>query len=304
MNVIPSNFSRYDEDNLVFETVSLSKQRKWIHSIKVPYDKSVNETFREIFSLLSGSRLLFDGCSFENKEYLKSFGFNSVTIGKEAILDLNKNNFDKKSLKDLIRRGKRHGETVELFFNEANKSLLEDFVKKSSHGQEPQLKNLFATSFQPHHRLFVFRNNKTEEWLAAVMLSLKEKKFMQTELILRNSQAPVGIVEALIYEIYNKLLTEDIKYWSLGAVPFIAYNERLFSLSWFFNFLGRRIRFAYNYKGLYSFKNKFNPVWQPYYLCYNNSISPVQIYRLASESNLLKLIIYNLLNKSKLHYGK
>jgi lysylphosphatidylglycerol synthetase-like protein (DUF2156 family) len=302
MKVIPSNFSRYDKKDLVFNSISLSKNRKWICDTKVPLDKSVEDTFQEIISKLPESDLLFDGCSFENKEYLKNFGFKSLTFGKEAIIDLSKDIFQKKSLQELIRRGQRHGSLVEIEYTVENEKELQNFIQKTSHAKKPQLKNLFATSFQSHHRLFVFKGS--ENWIAAMMLSLKEKKYIQTELILRCSDAPVGVMEALIYEIVIKLKNEEFAYWSLGAVPFVEYDAKLFSLSWFINFIGRKIRFAYNYKGLFNFKNKFNPIWEPYFLCYKNTLKPLHIFRLSKESNLFKLVFHNILLKFHLRYEK
>ena len=302
MKAIPSNFSRFDKNELVFNSISLSNSRKWICNTKVPLSKSVDEAFQEIFNRFPEHNLLFDGCSFENKEYLKTFGFKSLAFGKEAIIDLSRDLFQKKSLQELVRRGKRHGYTTEIDYNTENEVLLQNFILNTSHGKEPQLKNLFATSFQEHHRLFVFKGEN--EWIAAIMLSLKDKKYIQTELILRYSDAPVGVMEALIYDIVLKLKGEGFDFWSLGAVPFVEYDSKLFSLSWFINFVGRKIRFAYNYKGLFNFKNKFNPIWEPYFICYKNRLNPVQIFRLSKESNLFKLVFHNILLKLHLHYGR
>jgi lysylphosphatidylglycerol synthetase-like protein (DUF2156 family) len=302
MKVIPSNFSRYDELELVYTSVSLSKKCKWICNTKVPYGKPVDETFLEIIKQLPDDDLIFDGCSVDNKDYLKNFGFKFLSVGKEAILNLSKDIFQKKSLRELVGRGKKHGTVIELHYSRENKELLQNFISQTSHGKKPQLKNLFETSYQAHHRLFVFISE--EKWIAAIMLSLKNKKFVYTELILRRSDAPVGIMEALIYEIVISLKAEGFEHWSLGAVPFVVYDAKLFSLSWFINFIGRKIRFAYNYKGLFNFKNKFNPDWEPVFLCYKNKLHPVQILRLSQKTNLIKLILYNISLKLNLHYGR
>ena len=302
MYTIPFNFCRYSGDEIVYNPIPLQGKRKWICATRVPYGKTVEETFKQIFSQLPNSDLLFDGCTDENKEFLKTYDFNSITFGKEAIIDLSKNEFQKKSLKELIKRGKRHGSVEEVKYSENNEKKLQEFFIKTSHGKEPRLQNLFATAFKPYHRLFVLK--KDEIWISAIMLSFKHEKFMQTELILRNSKAPVGVMEALINEILIQLKKEGFEYWSLGAVPFIDYNSKFLSLSWFFNSIGRKIKFAYNYKGLFNFKNKFNPIWQPYYLCYKNRLNPIQIFQLSQKSNLNKLIVHNILTKLGFNYGK
>lgn len=302
MNTIPFNFSRFDGDKIIYNSIILNEKRRWICDTKVPFTKKVEETFRETFLQFPNSNLLFDGCTYENKEYLKSYGFNAITFGKEAIIDLSKNSFQKKSLRELIRRGKRHGAFAEIFYSDKTKLMLQDFFILTAHGKEPRLQNLFATTFQPYHRLFVLK--KDENWICAIMLSYKNEKFMQTELILRNSKAPVGVMEALINYILIQLKNEGFDYWSLGAVPFIDYESNFLSPSWLFNSIGRKIKFAYNYKGLFNFKNKFNPIWQPYFLCYKKRLNPIQIFQLSQKSNLNKLIIYNIFTKLHLNYGK
>ncbi|HEX9252889.1 MAG TPA: phosphatidylglycerol lysyltransferase domain-containing protein, partial [Ignavibacteriaceae bacterium] len=296
------NFCRYNGDEIVYNAIPLQGKRKWICATRVPYGKTVEETFKQIFSQLPDTDLLFDGCTNENRDFLKAYGFNSITFGKEAIIDLSKNEFQKKSLKELIKRGKRHGAVVEVKYSEDNEKKLQEFFVQTSHGREPRLQNLFATAFKPYHRLFVLK--KDEIWISAIMLSFKDEKFMQTELILRSSKAPVGVMEALINEILIQLKKEELEYWSLGAVPFVDYDSKFLSLSWFFNSIGRKIKFAYNYRGLFNFKNKFNPIWQPYYLCYKNKLNPIQIFQLSQKSNLNKLIIYNILTKLGFNYGK
>ena len=302
MYTIPFNFCRYRGDEIIYNAIPLQGKRKWICATRVPYGKTVEETFDQIFSQLPDSDLLFDGCTNENKVFLKSYGFNAITFGREAIIDLSKNEFQKKSLKELIKRGKRHGSVVEIKYSEDSEKKLQKFFVQTSHGREPRLRNLFATAFKPYHRLFVLK--KDESWISAIMLSFKHEKFMQTELILRNAKAPVGVMEALMSGILIQLKKEGIDFWSLGAVPFIDYDSKFLSLSWFLNSIGRRIKFAYNYRGLFNFKNKFNPIWQPYYLYYNNRLNPIQIFQLAQKSNLNKLIIYNILTKLGFNHGK
>ncbi len=302
MNTIPSNFNRYEDVKMIYQTISLSQKREWVCNIKVPFNNSVDEVFDKINYDLPNSDLLFDGCSRENIDDLKRFGYKSILFGKEAIIDLSKDPFTKKSLQELVKRGSRYGSFEEIYYSNENKQRLERFITKTSHGSKPQLKNLFAVKFQSHHRLFVLKNNDT--WICAIMVSYKTKKIMQTELILRYSDAPIGVMEKLIFEMFHQLNKEQYDYWSLGAVPFIDFDSKLFSLSWFINFIGRRIKFAYNYNGLFNFKNKFNPIWEPYYICYKNKLSVMQIFQLAQKSNLNKLILYNIFSKLHLNYGK
>jgi len=54
---------------------------------------------------------------------------------------------------------------------------------------------------------------------------------------------------------------------SLGEVPFHHDEASVNWKSQSINSAGRMFKFAYNYPGLFHFKNKFSPHWQPVYLC-------------------------------------
>lgn len=219
--------------------------------------------------------------------------FNLLRIGKEAVMDLKDDPFSKKSLNELVKRGDKQGKMIEVPFNKNAIIQLENLKLKSAHGKEPQLKKLFQTEFTKLNRLFVFISEK-EEWLAAVMLFQISDQRIQTELLLRNVIAKTGVMEALIFNIYNMLKGEGFLYWSLGAVPFIKTGNFKFRKNYFYNFLGRRIKFAYNYRGLFHFKNKFNPLWKDYYLFTSNKINLRFLLKVAVETNLFSLLIYKL----------
>jgi len=92
----------------------------------------------------------------------------------------------------------------------------------------------------------------------------------------------------------NRLKIEEYEFWSLGAVPFTVYDDKLLTMEGMINFIGRRLRFAYNYKGLYYFKNKFSPTWIEYYFCIKPKLTFYVLIKVLIKTNLHKLIINKL----------
>ena len=84
------------------------------------------------------------------------------------------------------------------------------------------------------------------------MVSQIDETFLRSELLLRIRTAPNGVMDALIFSLFNKFKEENFKYWSLGDVPFIVKPKHKISREYLVNFLGRRLKFAYNYSGLFS----------------------------------------------------
>jgi len=294
--LIPSNFCRYADNEILYKVVPILGQKSWVTDVRLPFSVKTKVFFEGYFNSHSSDSIIFDGCSEEIKNLLKTYNFNFLQVGQEAILNLNVNHFSKKSLKDLIKRGLRHGSVKELELSDENQFRLQQFRQRSPFGKSPQLKHLFCTTFEKYIRLFAFID-KNGQWLGVITISYKAENFMQTELIIRKNKNPVGIMEAIIFEIFNALKKEEKEFWSLGAVPFVVQTPFSFSKQWLINFLGRRIRFAYNYKGLFAFKNKFMPAWIDYYICFNNKLSFLQLLDLMNKTKLLGLVIQKISSK-------
>lgn len=294
---VPSAFSRHNKEEMDYLQVHLFRNIKWLTRVKIPFKIDFESVVSELI-LRHAKNYFIVGCNYGNYKYLNDRGYKGIRMGKEAILDLHNNHFRKKSLKELVRRGKKNGKAAEIpWSNEAAREL-QKFRRHTRHGEEPQLKYLFSTSFVPGSRLFVFKRTDGL-WLGAILLSYKSAKYVQTEAMLTRRGAPIGIMEALIFEIFKTLKGEGYDYWTLGAVPFIIYNAVFFSLEYLINISGRLMKFAYNYKGLFNFKNKFDPAWADYFICIRPRFSPGAMAGILYQSNLLKLGVHKLI-----HFGK
>jgi Phosphatidylglycerol lysyltransferase, C-terminal len=235
--------------------------------------------------------VFISGCSDGFARQFAENNFKICKAAKEAVLKMDTDHFDKKSIIELIRYSKRNGKINEIEFSLENKTKLELFKSECAHGKEPQLKYFFNDQFLPGTRLFVFIEN-SGKWAGAILIAKINKTHVRTDLLLRRKDAPKGVMELLVFTIFNKLKSECAKSWGLGDVPYIIYNSRIFTREFMINFTGRKLRFAYNYLGLYNFKNKFNPEWHDSYICTNSSYPLFSLMKIAWTSNLIKLILY------------
>ena len=241
---------------------------------------------------LSPGGIVIRGCSEEIAGFLKQHDFQCIQIAREALLDLNSDPFAKKSLKNLIKRGFRHGIVKEIEYNRLNHEKILDLKQKSRHGQKPQLRYLYRTDFEETTRGFVFETD-SGMWLGALTISKINFNKYQTEMLLRFSDAPVGIMEALIFSVFTRLKEENYRFWSLGEVPFVGIDAGRASLKEkLIKFGAPLFTYAYNYKTLYAFKNKFNPSWEKIYLCGYPSLTYRTLWNIFIKSNFLKLILF------------
>ncbi len=294
---IPSAFCRHNKKEMDYLQVQLFRNVKWLTHVKIPFKIDFESVVSELI-LQHAKNYFIVGCNYGNYKYLNERGYQGIRMGKEAILDLHLNHFKKRSLKELIRRGRKNGTVVEVPWSEKAAEELQEFRKYTRHGREPQLQYLFSTRFEECNRLFVLKR-PDGLWLGAMLLSYKSSNYLQTEAMLTRRREPNGTMEALIFEIFKTLKGEGYNYWTLGAVPFIIYDSAFLSKEYIINVTGRFMKFAYNYKGLFNFKNKFDPVWADYYICIRPHFSPGAMMGILYQSNLLKLGFHKLAHLGK-----
>jgi len=294
MQSLPLSWNLTPDKELVAEITKLNFNRL----VWVPYHKL--ETKAHFYKFISqqisdtSNELIIRGCNKYHAEELSKHGFSSAQIGLEAILETNRNHFEKKSLQALVKRGLRNGKVVLLPYSYSNLTQFKLFQKQTVHAHKPQLQNLFQTNFTQDNLLYVFESKKGE-WLGAILLSVNSKVKLHTELILRKPSAPIGIVEALIKHVFDDAKRNGFKKVSLGEVPFILGKgvkknyKILLAIK-----LGKILQFAYNYKGLYNFKNKFDPQWESVYIAVKPKLKFKHLTFLFIQTNLHKLVSFQL----------
>ncbi|MEQ9618503.1 MAG: phosphatidylglycerol lysyltransferase domain-containing protein [Deltaproteobacteria bacterium] len=303
---LPLSWSRNDIDRPGFESVYLPLSGTvWAHSAEIPLDYSFERVFTDLCAGFGG-KILIRGCSGEIAGFLARNGFGIIRTGAEAVIDLKDLDRERPSVKELARRGIRWGEVEEIPFTGLNSERVSGFTALTAHGGKPNLKYLFRAGFDRATRCFVFRA-ADEEWLGVVTVSTVAESCAHTEMILRHKKAPVGVMEALFTGVMNILREDGYEEFSLGEVPFItprALGSHIGSSSdslkqkMLFR-AGRALKFAFDYKGLFRFKNKFNPEWRPVYVCANPELSLLALADLFIVSRYLELSRSELISNIK-----
>jgi len=97
------------------------------------------------------------------------------------------------------------------------------------------------------------------------------------DLLRKTEDAPNGIMDYIIIELFKYFKSKGLQYINLGFAPMSGINDP-------HTFPERSMKFAYekiksfsHYKGMREYKEKFDPVWNDKYLIYDNDYDLLQI---------------------------
>ncbi len=301
----PLSWARTETTEPLFNPVRLPfSSPAWIPTAEIPHHYSFDQVYSEYLSSLPNGFVL-QSCSPALRDYLIQKGCQAAPMGAEAVLDLPWRG--KRSVRELARRGRRHGSVREIADSPIHQTRLAQLIRNSPSRQGVQLKHTERSEFDGSTRCFIFETPE-HRWLGAITLSTPAPGYVHTELILRHRQAPVGIMEAMISAITQQLAQEGVQHLSLGTVTplpapesdalFAAYRhpDELWTRSQLSFRLGRALKIAHNAEGLWRFKNKFSPRWEPLYLCASPGLTWATIAGLIQATGYFTLVSNRLMS--------
>ena len=227
------------------------------------------------------------------------FGFASVAIGEEAVVDLqgfNTAGKERAKLRQNTHRAERDGVVV-THYDAAHRSATVDAQLAEISNEWLKLKHGPELGFTLG-RLDLGSFDLYETWIAVVAgrvvafttwLPYLDGKAMILDLVRRRADSPVGTMEIVILRALEAFRDRGMKEASLNGIPLASVDRatnvdsmidettddsRLTeALRWLYDHGGA----VYEAKNLFRFKSKFAPRWEPMYLVYPESANLARI---------------------------
>jgi len=293
--ILPLSWTRSSEIRPVYRDIPLPFSKlRWITQAEIPHDFSA-AILHEDLALTYPDGYLFRGCPPELAGFFSQADCRTLRTGYEAVLSLDGSHLETRRVRNALSRGQRHGKVAEVVMNDQNRVRLASFRNETRHAGKPQLRHVFRD--KPDHtcRCFVFSDD-SDNWLAAMTISVRGRKEMHTELMLKHRHAPGDIMECLVAGIFRILKSEGAGELSLGEAPFLNLEadrpDCRDELELFMIRLMTQFRHAYDHEGLFRFKNKFAPLWRPVMVCSSEAPSPLMLASLAMAMGYTDLLVH------------
>ena len=211
----------------------------------------------------------------------------SLFLGQEGVVDIDTFSLEggeKKSIRNALHKITEQGYTTHI-----NMPPLKDgLVQKLKAVSEEWLKVTGRTEIVFSQGMFIENEikgqtvitveNREEKIIAFLNIIPDNVKNEGTyDLLRKTSDAPNGIMDYMVIELFKYFKTTGIRYVNLGFAPMSGIDDP-------HNFPEKSLKFAYekirsfsHYKGMRDYKEKFDPEWLDKFLIYSNDYDLVQV---------------------------
>jgi phosphatidylglycerol lysyltransferase len=217
----------------------------------------------------------------------------SLFLGQEGVVDLNMFSLEggeKKSIRNALNKIKEQGYKTQI----NTPPLRDGLIQKLKAVSDEWLKLTEREEIIFSQGMFVEKEVKlqtvisvenSEEKIIAFLNIIPDyvKNEGTYDLLRKTADAPNGIMDYILIELFKYFKDNGIQYINLGFAPMSGLDDP-------HNFTEKSMKFAYekirsfsHYKGQRDYKDKFNPKWNDKFLIYTNDYDLLQVPGVLSK---------------------
>jgi len=207
------------------------------------------------------------------------FGLTFVKLGEEARVDLTAFTLQgghASRHRQALRRLEKDGATFRIVDRDAVPALLpqlravsDDWLAEKASAEKGFSLGFFDEAYISRFPVAVVERNGRIEAFANLWLGTNKAE-MSIDLMRYHRDAPKGVMESLFVHVMQWGKQQGYHWFALGMAPLSGFESSPIATVW--NRLGAFLyehgEAVYNFQGLRSYKDKFDPVWEPHYLAY------------------------------------
>jgi len=220
-------------------------------------------------------------------------GKKSMFIGQEAVVNLETFSLEggsRKSLRNAINRIREHGFRATVHTPPIKDGVLQKMQSVSDEWLNYTERNEIIFSqgmfdWQELKQQTIITVENPEEKVIAFLNIIPDytPSGSTYDLIRKTADAPNGIMDFILIEMFNYLKSKEYKFVNLGFAPMSGMNDAHTFKEKSMKFAYEKIRSFSQYKGLREFKDKYDPVWYNKYLIYANDYDLIQVPAVLSK---------------------
>lgn len=217
-------------------------------------------------------------------------------LGQEGIVDLTTFSLDggsKKSLRNALNKindqgykSTIHQPPVKDGILQKIKSVSDDWLKDTERSEIIFSQGMFNWQELKQQTILTVENHEEKIVAFANIIPDYTKDEGTYDLIRKTKDAPNGVMDFILIELFNYFKAQGIRFVNLGFAPMSGLDDPQTFPERSMKFAYERIKSFSHYKGLREYKEKFEPTWHNKYLIYQHDYDLLQIP--GALSNVIK----------------
>jgi phosphatidylglycerol lysyltransferase len=256
--------------------------------------KKIIMEFRR-FCYENGLKEIYYRVPQESLDIYGSIARKSLFLGQEGVVDMSVFTLeggDRKSIRNAINKIADQGYTTQIHtppikdgLIQKLKAVSDDWLKSTGRKEITFSQGVFSEKEIKQQTVITVENS--EEKIIAFLNIIPDygRNEGTYDLMRKTADAPNGIMDYLLVELFKYFKSQGIQYVNIGMAPLSGLEEPQKFTERSMKFAYEKIRSFSHYKGQREYKEKFRPVWYNKYLIYDND------YDLFSVPAVLRRII-------------
>lgn len=234
-----------------------------------------------------GLKVLYYRVSDMTIDLYRSLGKKALFLGQEAVVDLTTFSLSggvKKSMRNALKkvtdRGFKatvHAAPLKDGLLQKIKAVSDEWLTETGRNEIIFSQGMFLWDELKTHTVITVENE--EEKVVAFLNIIPDytDKEGTYDLIRKTSDAPNGVMDFLLIEMFNYLKSCEFTKVNLGFAPMAGIDEAKSFPEKSMKFAYEKIRTFSHYKGLREYKEKFEPTWSNKYLIYDHDYDLIHV---------------------------
>lgn len=245
------------------------------------------------FCYEAGLKSIYYRVPEENLEMYKSLGKKYFFVGQEGVVDLTGFNLEggsKKSLRNGLKKISDLDLKTTINLPPIKDGLLQKIQSVSDEWLEETGREeiLFSQGIflwdELKKQTIITIENKEEKVIAFLNIIPDYTKEEGTyDLIRKTADAPNGIIDFILIELFNYLKSQNLTAVNIGLAPMSGIENPTTIQERSMKYVYEKVKSFSHYKGLRDFKEKFSPSWHNQYIVFSDDYDLIQIPRILSK---------------------
>lgn len=242
----------------------------------------------------NGWLIAFIAANDKYKPLFDEFGFSRLTIGADAVINLDtflNETVRNKYFRNIVNRFTKANYSTERYLPPHDSKLItelryvsNDWLKVPGRKEWYFITGRFSPQYFQETPLFVLRDEKGKALAFANELPRYKAGEATIDLMRHRREIPKNAMDFLFIELMRRLQEEgDIERFNLGLSPMAHENFSDGSSKRLMDFIYHASQAFISAKGLHQYKSKFEPVWEPRYVYYTGTTASLPKIALALQ---------------------